>query len=199
MLAVAFGLGFRACAGQTPNLIITVELSGTGAAADMEAVLMPDSTLLLPAADLTRFLSVPAFAGPWVSLVDLSHAYPTVTAQFLPRALRLVLYDPQRVLPVSRSFYSALERQAQGAAPIVSQQSGPFLAFAADDATNTRVDAGYSYRGRFALMASHVRASTSYGVALAPWPGVAATVMGGDHSPVTASGRFAKGPVMCCC
>ena len=180
---------------QQPNLIIEVRLDGTGQATTVEAELLSDSTLLLPSADLGAFLGTPSEPAPWLALGTLRTRFPAVSWQWIPRALLLLVVDPNQVLPVSRALAASLERQARGAAPYAVITSGPFAALAADNVGKTLVDLGYSFRGRAAIT---VRRSstlgTTYTISLAPVPQLFATYAGGDGPSGTASARLAAGP-----
>jgi len=184
--------------GQTPNAIVDVELAGTGLATTVEAVVTADSTLLLPAADVAAFLGIARPTTPWLTPADITRAYPTVTVTFVPRLGRVVVSDPAGALPASRAFAARIEREGRNAPPLTVVQSGPFLAVAADNTAvgNTRVDAGYSWRGKLAVaLARSSTTGAAWSVGVAPSPVVFLTYSGGRSQPAAVSGRLAKGPL----
>jgi hypothetical protein len=174
---------------------IIVELVLVGAARQtVEAFLASDSTLHLPSREVAAFLDTPMPPVPWITLTDLAAAYPPVRFTWRPRELRVVVDDPQRVLPASRSFYAGVERRARGALPLASLRSGPFLAFAADDSARSLVDVGYSWRGRVALTARQSSTTgTAWALSIAPVPAFYVAITHQQSTRVSA--RLATGPV----
>jgi hypothetical protein len=182
-----------AARGQTPNLLVDVALVGTARHAVVEAILTADSTLLLPAAAVHALLGLPAPASTWTTPAAIARAFPTVTVEWRPRELRLLVDDPLGVLPASRAIVDARQRHARGAAYVA--RSGPFAAFAADDSGRSAIDAGYSWRGRIAVTGRHSSTrGAAWAVSLAPAPSLFVSYVGGDRSPPMATARVAAGP-----
>ena len=179
--------------GQAPNAIVTVRLEGVGAA-EVEAVLTADSTLLLPAPDVEQLLGLPSSGAAWLTVAQLRQMFPPIQVTWEPRALLVLIRDDLLVLPASRSTRDAIARQAQGAAPYQLTTSGPFLAVTANDAGRQLYEGGYSYRGKVALTAAR---STTRGdawtLSLMPSPVVFASVGEVNRLPA-ASARIALGP-----
>lgn len=174
--------------------LVEIVLVGTGRQTTVEAIVARDSTLYLPGRDVAAFLETPLPPVLWITLTDLAAAYPPVGFTFRPRELRVVVDDPQHVLPASRSFYAGIERRAQGALPLASVRSGPFLAFAADDSARSLVDVGYTWRGRVALTARQSSVTgTAWALSLAPVPAFYLNVTHRQSTHVSA--RLATGPV----
>jgi hypothetical protein len=180
---------------QQPNLILEVRLDGSGQATTVEAELLADSTLLLPSGDLGAFLGTPPEPAPWIALGTLRTRFPTVTWQWIPRALLLLVTDPGQVLPLTRRFYAQIVRQGQGAAPYAVITSGPFAAFAFDQVGRELWQGGYSWRGRLAISAqrsTNAAVGTSWTVSAVPSPLFYASYTGGPTPQAAA--RVAVGP-----
>jgi len=192
--AVALLLSASAAArGQSPNLLVSVELNGQRRT--VEAVLTADSALLLPAADVHALLGLDPPAATWTTLPALRHAWPPVSFTWLPRELRVVVDDPTAVLPATRARRAALTRQARGAPPLAVTRGGPFAAVVADDAGRSLVDLGYSWRGRVAVTARRSSTfGTAWAVSLAPLPALFVTYTDGERSLPSATARVAVGP-----
>jgi hypothetical protein len=175
-------------------VLVQLTLVGVGDRT-VEASLGPDSVLALPAADLHDLLGI-TWPSPLVPLPALKAAFPPVSFTWYPDKLLLYIDDPGQVLPASRAAHAAILRQSRGAASFAQQTSGPFLAFAGDSRNNTRVDAGYNYRGRAFLSATHSDVKgTSWSLGAAPVPRVFVSTAGGQHQPLAVSGRVNTGPL----
>ncbi len=123
LFVLATGMLIRRCAGQTPNLLVQVDLVGVGSTM-VEAVLTPDSVLLLPARDVAALLGLDPPPGEWTSIADLQHRFPPLAVIWAPRELRLVIRDDLAVLPATRRLTEQQRRQAQGAPSYFATRSG---------------------------------------------------------------------------
>lgn len=177
------------------TLLVSVELVDAQQQIMVEAVLDADSTLRLPARPVADLLGIGAPAGQWITVGALQRAYPTVRFAWLPLELRVLVFDPLEVLPATRRVRQAVMARARMAFQLPIQ-SGPFAALAVDDSARALLDAGYSYRGRFAL-AGRVddRGAGSWGVTLAPSAHLFLSYADGVDRPPNVSGRIAAGPL----
>ena len=101
--------------GQTPNTLIAVTLLGVGTVT-VEAVLTPDSVLLLPAADVAQLLGLETPPSPWTTVAELQHRFPPIQVFWSPRELRVVIHDDLAVLPATRRLTEQQRRLAEEAA-----------------------------------------------------------------------------------
>jgi hypothetical protein len=193
VLVAAVGLITLAAAarGQQPNRIVDVQLVGVGTVT-VEAVLTDDSTLLLPAAEVTQLLGLPAPTSPWLTVAQLQKMFPPIQVTWQPRALTVLIRDDLLALPASRTTRDALMRTAQGAAPYLVTRSGPFLAWTFDQLGRELYQAGYSWRGWVAVSGQRSRLGTTYTVSVVPSPILFASYTGGSQPQ--ASARVALGP-----
>src|SRR2546429_795825 len=131
------------------TLLVVIVLLSTGQERTVEALLQ-DSVLHVPSADVAQLFGEPVSPAPSITVRDIEHAFPTLSVAWEPRALRVVVADPQRVLAASRAYYAGLERRARGAAPYAVTVSGPYAAVTGDG-SGSAVGVGYSWRGRLAF------------------------------------------------
>jgi len=173
------------------TLLVALMLLG-GRSVTVEAVLARDSTLLLPAGEVAALLGTGAPIAPWVTVRDLSRAWPTVAFTWDARALVVYVSDPLAVLPASREARARGDAQARGATYI--PRSGPFAAFTGDDRGRSAWEGGYSYKGRVAVTARRTVSGASWGLSVAPSSALFLSYYDGDRMRPMASARIAAGP-----
>src|SRR5438874_456837 len=83
------------------TLLIDLQLNGTNEHTVVEAILTPDSTLLLPARETYQFLGLPDVGTTWTSVAEIRAKYPVITITVLLRELRIVIDDPLEILPIT--------------------------------------------------------------------------------------------------
>src|SRR5437899_9913594 len=108
------------------TLLVDLILVGSGQRVTVEAVVQPDSTLLLPARDVYAFLGLGVPTTEWTTVGALGTLYPTVRFSWVPRELRVLVEDGLGVLPVSRALRAAVERAARGGPGLTLLRGGPF-------------------------------------------------------------------------
>lgn len=183
-----------ALAAQDP-LLVQVELVEAQQQTLVEAILTADSSLYLPASPVSELLGTTVAGGPWLTLDALRQQFPTIRVVWLPRELRVVIFDPLRVLPATRNAHQQVVARTRMAFNL-PVQSGPFAALAVDDSLRGVLDGGYSWRGRFAVAGRMDDAGTAtWGVSLAPSSHLFFTYQDGVYRPPNLSGRIAAGPL----
>jgi hypothetical protein len=179
---------------QTPNLLVQVELMGVGAVMT-EAVLTPDSVLLLPARDVAGLLGLEPPPGEWTSVAELQRRFPPIQVAWYPRELRVIIRDDLAVLPATRRLTEQRQRQSQ-ATVYMPTRSGPFLAVAGDDRGRSLIEGGYHWRGKIAVTGQHSsRFGSRWALSVAPSPLLFAALTGGSTQPIAVNLRLTKGPV----
>jgi len=176
------------------SVLVEVQLSSTQERIIIEAVVDPDSALQLPAGPVYQLLGLGTPPAPWISLVSLQAAYPTVAFVWMPTEMRVVIIDRMEVLPASRRAHAEIVMRSQNSFSL-PVQSAPFASIAVDDSLHALLDVGYSYRGQ-AAVAGRVddRKAGSWGVTLAPNPHVFVSYTDATARPPTVGGRISAGP-----
>jgi len=182
------------------TLLVDVQLDDVGAVV-VEAILDADSTLHLPTRELAELFKTEVASASTITLDALGHAFRLLVVNWQPRELRVLIADPYAVLPATRRHRAAAQRQAFGGPQARLVQSGPFVAFAADEQHRHLVDVGYSWRGLVAVAARQSSVTgTTWHLSVAPSPRLFLSASGAhlgvyERPALTAgSARLAVGP-----